>query len=98
VRTNGNEPSQPGLALFCGHSSGSWIYCRPKPPEPFEAATVAASPAPQRFRHLTFPMMLPTLIAAAVLRVMDLLKVIDIVYVMFGGGLGHSSETINLNN
>jgi multiple sugar transport system permease protein len=68
------------------------------PPEPFEAALVDGASALQRFRHLTFPMMLPTLIVAAMLRVMDLLKVIDIVYVMTGGGPGHSSETINLYN
>jgi multiple sugar transport system permease protein len=68
------------------------------PPEPFEAAMVDGASALQRFRHLTFPMMLPTLMVAAMLRVMDLLKVIDIVYVMTGGGPGHSSETINLYN
>jgi multiple sugar transport system permease protein len=43
-------------------------------------------------------MMLPTLMVAAMLRVMDLLKVIDIVFVMAGSGPGHSSETINLND
>jgi multiple sugar transport system permease protein len=37
-------------------------------------------------------------VVAAMLRVMDLLKVIDIVYVMTGGGPGHASETINLYN
>jgi multiple sugar transport system permease protein len=68
------------------------------PTEPFEAAMVDGASALQRFRHLTFPMMLPTLMVAAMLRVMDLLKVIDIVYVMTGGGPGHSSETINLYN
>jgi ABC-type sugar transport system permease subunit len=46
---------------------------------------VDGSPALQRFRHLTFPMMLPTLMVAAMLRVIDLLKVIDIVYVVIGG-------------
>ena len=68
------------------------------PTEPFEAALVDGASALQRFRHLTFPMMLPTLMVAAMLRVMDLLKVIDIVYVMTGGGPGHLSETINLYN
>jgi multiple sugar transport system permease protein len=29
---------------------------------------------------------------------MDLLKVIDIIYVMTGGGPGHASETINVYN
>lgn len=68
------------------------------PTEPFEAALVDGASALQRFRYLTFPMMLPTLIVAAMLRVMDLLKLIDIVYVMTGGGPGHLSETVNLYN
>ena len=68
------------------------------PSEPFEAALVDGASAVQRFRYLTLPMMLPTLIVAAMLRLMDLLKLIDIVYVMTGGGPGHLSETINLYN
>jgi multiple sugar transport system permease protein len=68
------------------------------PPDPFEAALVDGASALQRFRYLTLPMMLPTLMVAAMLRVMDLLKLIDIVYVMTGGGPGHLSETINLYN
>jgi multiple sugar transport system permease protein len=68
------------------------------PVEPFEAAIVDGASAWQRFRYLTFPLMLPTLTVAAMLRVMDLLKVIDIVFVMTGGGPGHASETINLYN
>jgi multiple sugar transport system permease protein len=68
------------------------------PPEPFEAALVDGASALQRFRYLTLPMMLPTLMVAAMLRVMDLLKLIDIVYVMTGGGPGHLSETVNLYN
>jgi multiple sugar transport system permease protein len=68
------------------------------PTEPFEAAVVDGASALQRFRYLTFPMMLPTLMVAAMLRVMDLLKLIDIVYVMTGGGPGHASETVNLYN
>jgi len=68
------------------------------PTEPFEAAIVDGASALQRFRYLTLPMMLPTLMVAAMLRLMDLLKLIDIVYVMTGGGPGHSSETVNLYN
>jgi multiple sugar transport system permease protein len=68
------------------------------PTEPFEAALVDGASALQRFRYLTLPMMLPTLMVAAMLRLMDLLKLIDIVYVMTGGGPGHLSETINLYN
>jgi multiple sugar transport system permease protein len=68
------------------------------PVEPFEAAVVDGASAWQRFRHLTLPLMMPTLTVAAMLRLMDLIKVIDIVYVMTGGGPGHASETINLYN
>jgi multiple sugar transport system permease protein len=68
------------------------------PAEPFEAAMVDGASAWQRFRYITLPLMVPTLVVAAMLRVMDLLKVIDIVYVMTGGGPGHASETINLYN
>jgi multiple sugar transport system permease protein len=68
------------------------------PSEPFEAARVDGASAWQRFRFITFPLLAPTLLIAAMLRVMDLLKVIDIVYVMTGGGPGHASETINLYN
>lgn len=68
------------------------------PPEPFEAARVDGANYWQRFRYITFPLLTPTLLIAAMLRVMDLLKVIDIIYVMTGGGPGHESETINLYN
>lgn len=68
------------------------------PTEPFEAARVDGASALQRFRYLTLPLMLPTLTVAAMLRLMDLLKLIDIVYVMTGGGPGHLSETLNLYN
>jgi multiple sugar transport system permease protein len=68
------------------------------PTEPFEAARVDGASAWQRFRFLTLPLMAPVLVVAAILRVTDLLKVIDIVYVMTGGGPGHASETINLYN
>ena len=68
------------------------------PSEPFEAARVDGASAWQRFRFITLPLLMPTLLVAVMLRVMDLLKVIDIVYVMTGGGPGHASETINVYN
>jgi len=57
-----------------------------------------AASAWQRFRYLTLPLLMPMLLVATMLRLMDLLKVIDIVYVMTGGGPGHASRTINLYN
>lgn len=68
------------------------------PVEPFEAAIVDGASAWQRFRYLTLPLLMPVLLVATMLRLMDLLKVIDIVYVMTNGGPGHATETINLYN
>ncbi len=68
------------------------------PPEPFEAARVDGACVWQRFRFITLPLLMPALLVAAMLRVMDLLKVIDIIYVMTGGGPGHASETMNVYN
>jgi len=82
----------PMVALIC--SAGLAAL----PVEPFEAATVDGASAWQRFRYLTLPLLMPILLVAVMLRLMDLLKVIDIVYVMTGGGPGHASETINLYN
>ncbi len=82
----------PMVALIC--SAGLAAL----PVEPFEAATVDGASAWQRFRYLTLPLLMPMLLVAVMLRLMDLLKVIDIVYVMTGGGPGHASETINLYN
>ncbi|HEX6440805.1 MAG TPA: sugar ABC transporter permease [Stellaceae bacterium] len=82
----------PMVALIC--SAGLAAL----PLEPFEAAIVDGASAWQRFRYLTLPLLTPILLVAAMLRLMDLLKVIDIVYVMTGGGPGHASETINLYN
>lgn len=82
----------PMVALICAAGLAAL------PPEPFEAARVDGASAWQRFRFITFPLLAPTLLVAAMLRVMDLLKVIDIIYVMTGGGPGHASETMNLYN
>jgi len=82
----------PMVALICIAGLSSL------PAEPFEAALVDGASTWQRFWFITLPLMMPTVIVAAMLRVMDLLKVIDIVYVMTGGGPGHASETINLYN
>lgn len=66
------------------------------PAEPFEAALLDGASPWARFRYLTLPMLRPTLVIAVVFRVIDLLKVIDIVYVMTRGGPGFASETLNV--
>lgn len=66
------------------------------PTEPFEAAVLDGASAWARFWHLTLPMLRPTLVITIVFRVIDLLKVVNIVYVMTRGGPGFASETLNV--
>ncbi|MCX5909382.1 MAG: sugar ABC transporter permease [Deltaproteobacteria bacterium] len=68
------------------------------PNEPFEAAMIDGASAWQRFWRLTLPMVWPTLLVAILFRFIDLLKVIEHIYVMTRGGPGFASETINVYN
>lgn len=82
----------PMIALICLAGLASL------PPEPLEAAMVDGATAWRRFWVVTLPMLRPTLVVAVIFRVMDLLKVIDIIYVMTRGGPGYASETLNVYN
>lgn len=68
------------------------------PEEPDEAARVDGANAWQRFRHITLPLLYPTLGAAAILRSIDALKTFDIIYATKGrgGGSQHEAETLNI--
>ncbi|WP_163543012.1 carbohydrate ABC transporter permease [Occultella kanbiaonis] len=65
------------------------------PEEPYEAALVDGSTAWQRFRFITFPLMIPAMFAAIVLRMVDSLKTFDIIYATTKGGPGYATETLN---
>lgn len=67
------------------------------PEEPYEAAAVDGANAWQRFRHLTIPMLWPTMAAAVMLRAIDALKSFDIIYATKGRGGGSSNEAETLN-
>lgn len=66
------------------------------PEEPYEAAMVDGASAWQRFWHLTFPLMLPSMFSAIILRLVDSLKTFDIIYSTTKGGTGSSTETLNI--
>ena len=82
----------PIVALICLAGLSSL------PSEPFEAAMIDGASAWQRFWKISLPMVWPTLLIAILFRFIDLLKVIEHIYVMTGGGPGSASETINLYN
>jgi multiple sugar transport system permease protein len=66
--------------------------------EPDEAARIDGASAWQRFRHVTLPLLMPTLIVAILLRGIDALKTFDILYATKGkgGGSFHEVETLNV--
>ena len=66
------------------------------PSEPFEAAIVDGASYWQMTRKITLPLLVPTILVAGLLRLIDALKTFDIIYTMTGGGPGHSSETLNI--
>jgi len=66
------------------------------PREPFEAAQVDGASPWQAFRHVTLPMMMPLILTAAILRLMDSLRIFDVIYAMFGGGPGRATTTLPL--
>ena len=62
----------------------------------FEASEIDGASGWQRFRLVTLPLLLPTLVTAAVLRSVDLLRLFDIIYLTTQGGPGTSSTTLNI--
>jgi multiple sugar transport system permease protein len=66
--------------------------------EPQEAARVDGATAWQRFRFITLPLLMPTVIVAVLLRGIDALKTFDILYATKGkgGGSFHEVETLNV--
>lgn len=68
------------------------------PEEPQEAALVDGANALQRFRFITLPMLMPTVVVAILLRGIDAIKTFDILYATKGkgGGSFHEVETLNV--
>lgn len=67
------------------------------PEEPDEAARVDGANAWQRFWFITVPILMPTIVAAVLLRAIDALKTFDILYATKGKGGGSSNEAETLN-
>ena len=66
------------------------------PFEPYESALIDGASRWQMFRHITFPLILPFVMIAVLLRIIDALKSFDIIFAMTQGGPGTASETINI--
>jgi multiple sugar transport system permease protein len=64
--------------------------------EPVEAARIDGASEWQIIRWVTIPMVLPVILTALILRLIDALKTFDIIFAMTGGGPGYASETLNI--
>jgi multiple sugar transport system permease protein len=66
------------------------------PTEPYESAEIDGATSWQMFRHITWPMVLPFVVVATIIRAIDAVKAFDTIFVITQGGPGTSSETINI--
>jgi len=65
------------------------------PSDPYEAALIDGASSWQMFRYITWPLILPYVMIALVIRTIDSLKVFDTIAVISQGGPGTASETLN---
>ncbi len=66
------------------------------PKEPVEAASIDGASEWQLFVHISLPLVLPIVVVAVLIRIMDIIKMFDIVYVLTRGGPGDSTELLSL--
>ncbi len=66
------------------------------PYEPIESAHVDGARPWQILTKVTLPMVMPTIVVAGLLRLIDALKTFDIIYATTQGGPTFSSETLNV--
>jgi raffinose/stachyose/melibiose transport system permease protein len=60
----------------------------------YEAGDIDGANGWQKFRYITFPLLLPTLTTTTVLNVIYGLKVFDMVYALTNGGPGYATEVL----
>lgn len=66
------------------------------PVEPYEAAKVDGASSIQTFFYITLPLLRPTLVIAAMFRIIDCIKTFDIIMVITSGGPAYASEILNI--
>ena len=66
------------------------------PTRVYEAAAIDGATGWRRFIYITLPLLGPTILTAAVLRSVDLLRFFDVIYITTQGGPGYASSTLNI--
>ncbi len=62
----------------------------------YEAASIDGATGWREFLYITLPMLGPTILTAALLRSVDLLRFFDVIYITTQGGPGYASSTLNI--
>lgn len=99
--------SDPGTVLFTVAMLDTWQWTPfvalivmggylSLPGDVFEAVEIDGASRWQTFWHITLPLLGPTLITAAVLRSVDILRFFDVIYLTTQGGPGNASTTLNI--
>jgi len=65
------------------------------PVEPYESALVDGASRHQVFWYITLPMLKTSIIAALLIRLIDVIKLFDTVFILTSGGPGSSTETVS---
>ena len=65
------------------------------PEEPLEAAKIDGAGARQLFWHVILPLLRPTLVVAALFRLIDSIKAFPLIYILTNGGPGNATEVTN---
>jgi multiple sugar transport system permease protein len=66
------------------------------PQKIYEAASIDGATGWREFVYITLPLLGPTILTAAVLRSVDLLRFFDVIYITTQGGPGYASSTLNI--
>jgi len=102
-----NWLGQPGVALHAAILADVWKTApfaallilaglQTIPPDLYQAARVDGARSVQAFRHITLPLLTPVLGLTILFRLLDALRVFDIVYVLTGGGPANTTETLSI--
>jgi multiple sugar transport system permease protein len=66
------------------------------PEDQLNAARILGASWWQQMRHLVFPMMMPIMLIAVIIRAIETFKIFDPIYLLTTGGPGEATETISL--
>lgn len=66
------------------------------PSDLYEAAEISGAGSWQKFIYITLPQIMPTIVTTCMLRIIWVFNNVEVLYLMTGGGPGHSSMTVSL--